>query len=139
MADEAPLKLVAKKRKLKTKIDVVLMCIIHCCNIKVTLITDTTFSKIKEACNIQKKPGSDFETYGHIIKIFLMNNCTMCMDITDYVIRSSQMFPNCLVEELCEIYSQCGVQKFRVRNSIVNHLPMKEMCILSCTFLGFGT
>lgn len=72
MADEAPLKLVAKKRKLKTKRDVILRCIIHCCNTKasspISPITEKSFRKITEACNIRKKQESDFETYGHIIK-----------------------------------------------------------------------
>ncbi|KAG0713762.1 hypothetical protein GWK47_015489 [Chionoecetes opilio] len=72
MADEAHLKLVAKKRKLKTKRDVVLTCIIHCCNTKgtskFTPLTETSYGKIKDACNIRKMHGSDFETYGHIIK-----------------------------------------------------------------------
>lgn len=59
-------KLVVKKRKLKTKRDVVLTGTIHCCNtkgaFKVTLITDTSFRKTKEACNIRKKHGSYIET-----------------------------------------------------------------------------
>ena len=69
MADEAPLQLVAKKKRLKTKRDV-LTCIIHCSktkgSLKVSPITDTKFRKIKETCNICNKYESDCEKYDYI-------------------------------------------------------------------------
>lgn len=72
MTDEATFKLVAKKRKLKAKREVVLTYMVHCCNTKGAsksiTITDIRFRKINEACNIRKKNETDFKTYGHIIK-----------------------------------------------------------------------
>ena len=71
MADETPVKLKPKKRKRKTKKDVVLTCIVHCCNptnSKISPLTETSFGTIKSACNIHRKHGSDPDTYGQIIE-----------------------------------------------------------------------
>ena len=71
MADERPLKLVPKKRKRKTKKELILTCIIHCSNVKgrnISPVTDVSFRKIKDSCDIHMQHGTYSETYDHIIK-----------------------------------------------------------------------
>jgi len=70
MADERHLTLVTKKRKLKTKKELTLTCIIHCSNVKgrrISPLTDVSFRKIKDSCDIHMQHGIDSETYDHII------------------------------------------------------------------------
>ena len=64
MANERPLQL-SRKRKLRSKNDVMLRCIIHCskASSKVTPLSDTSFQKIKDSCNLRARTGAKLENF----------------------------------------------------------------------------
>ena len=64
MADERPLQL-SRKKKLRSKNDDILCCIIHCskASSKITPLSATSFQKIKDTCNLRARTGAKLENF----------------------------------------------------------------------------